>query len=241
MSNAVAVRAISRIILSFAILFGAAGAAQAVTISFDGDDYALGTDVTNLFRGMTISTQSQSRDTSSSFTPTASPTQVRNLFGTPAIAGGGDLFTIHSCFLGADASCLEGFSFLEFVLARPTDYFAYLPIFTSEGDTVMIFFSDGRYWNNAGLSSTVAFAEYCVTPESVGLGYGTRTQDLDTVHGGGCVVRDGAPLISRIWIQGSGFIQGAAEFEYNVPEPGTLALLGLGLAGLGFARRRKPG
>jgi len=29
------------------------------------------------------------------------------------------------------------------------------------------------------------------------------------------------------------------SFEVNVPEPGTLALLGLGLAGLGFARRKQ--
>lgn len=33
---------------------------------------------------------------------------------------------------------------------------------------------------------------------------------------------------------------GVAEIVRSVPEPGTIALLGIGLAGLGFARRRKP-
>lgn len=33
---------------------------------------------------------------------------------------------------------------------------------------------------------------------------------------------------------------GVAEIVRSVPEPGTIALLGIGLAGLGFVRRRKP-
>ena len=32
---------------------------------------------------------------------------------------------------------------------------------------------------------------------------------------------------------------GAGEFTTRVPEPGTIALLGIGLAGMGLARRRK--
>ena len=40
------------------------------------------------------------------------------------------------------------------------------------------------------------------------------------------------------WHDTGGFVQ-LANISYDVPEPGVLALLGLGLAGLGFSRRRK--
>jgi hypothetical protein len=65
--------------------------------------------------------------------------------------------------------------------------------------------------------------------------------------GNACTVRD---QTSDWWIdtgpagffyalpQVSGSYLGTVEFSSRVPEPGTLALLGLGLAGLGFVRRR---
>jgi len=37
----------------------------------------------------------------------------------------------------------------------------------------------------------------------------------------------------------AGFTTGAAFIRASIPEPMTLALFGLGLAGLGLARRRK--
>lgn len=44
---------------------------------------------------------------------------------------------------------------------------------------------------------------------------------------------------NNAFVDWAGLVTGFNEVEISVPEPGTIALLGLGLAGLGFTRRKK--
>ncbi len=198
-----------------------ASRAQADMIVVNASDYPLGTDLSTMFTGLTMSRLSQT--TGATYNPTISGVHTVIDYPIPVPSFGGTFGL--SEFLACSAAggqpsigCLDGYNVLEFTLAAPTDFFEIDGYFFTDPNFLVAFDEQGNI---------VPF--FSRTYES---GIGGTTRSILTAS------RERASITRIVYGAYSATTVTPTRIRYNVAEPATLALVGLGVAGA-LLRRRK--
>lgn len=235
--------------------------AQAALIELEPDMFRVGTNVTNLFEGVTISRYSSSNSSSlNPYTPPSySPLYVEDLGGNVPANYDGNLaatgtrtfgnfhgsFEASHCWGGG--SC-GGFSAMLVQFDRPTNYFEIASSWgeMGGGDDPMLFAFDSnrQYLGRDEAFDSLFRAPY--PPNDQGLydhGYYNGTGDYAGIVRFGSL--DRTPFISTIVVGGWDSWGSLDRIRFNsdvpsagVPEPSSLLMLGFGLAGLVLWRRK---
>lgn len=219
--------------------------AQAGLVTIDASDYALGTNLSNVGRGATLSWLTQNSG-SFDYNPTRhdvvalpceSPCEGGSagrglpVFGFESAdpffrsTWAADIEGYEHCFVSSgDFGCVDDdFSVLEIVFDSPTDRVSIDAAIYIDNATFLAFDSSGNLLGCFWVGGQFCSESFSENPE----GY-NQTASIYRAQGD----------IARIVI---GAFQGTSvihEIRYSVPEPETVVLLSLGLAGLGLARRR---
>lgn len=214
-----------------ALILGAAVPARADLITLDADNFALGTDLTSVLTGASAAFLSQSGLAAQPYNPrvVTGLTTVASYTGAAA-QGFGRASMIDrymACYNRSQLSLATSdcqYGVVEVTFDGGTDFVQLDARWLSDMPGVVAYNAAGQQvascFGDAGCASPAVYEPGHLSTSTVTLAREQR--DIARVVFGG--------------IQGNAEISG---LRYSVPEPGTLALLGMGFAGLAASRRRR--
>ena len=223
--------------------------AHAILITLEPDDYAIGTDVTHVFDGVTLNRYNgpQTFDGAPSFAPVVIPSFLHNTPATGTQAFGDFTGTV------AAATCWEGrycfgFSALLVQFAQPTNYVEVASSWGLMGggdDQTAYAFDANHQLIQFFDANQVIQGAWRTQPEDY-LRYAQAASDSHpdlTISDFASIVRIGnvyqQPMISSVILGGWDTFNTTDRISYNrVPEPSSWLMLALGLAACLFVTRR---
>lgn len=215
--------------------------ASAVIIVVDPRDHAIGTDLSHAYDGLTMRRLYQNERTSEGYDPVSRPvitTEGCPYGDTPCLGPFWEVTRWEQCVDAAQRGIqsrycwLDPWSVLELTFDVPTNLVQISASFGSDTPGMMLYDSLG---NEIATCWGIHFGTHpdCGYTWSAVVGFNVMTLTFDTIEAN----------VSRVVFAGvaGNVTANQVLYRYNVPEPGALALLGLGVIGIGLSRRRRGG
>ncbi len=233
-------------IVAIALAFFGTSSSYATTITIEPDDYAPGTDVSNVVEGVTLQVYGfngtgspylapvyvmsnphcETTSDCDAVTGTSGFSPNSSGFGSlTSWATGGGITQPWDCFVQMACAAGSGFTALLIAFDRPTEFFEISGAWNQDWIMAIAFDSSRNFLSASSMGSVFS-------------GCYVAGGDLEYCHNTIDLTSDTAS-ISYVLVSSWYGIASLDRLQFrSVPEPGTLALLGLGLVGLGISRRK---